>query len=103
MNECSPVFISPQSALPTLHLVCGKIASGKSTLTQQLASAPKTLLINEDDWLANLYPGELTTIADYVRCTDKLRKALAPHIVALLKAGLSGQYAHHATMVAGID
>jgi predicted kinase len=35
-----------------LHLLCGLIASGKSTLAQQLASRPLTVLISEDAWLA---------------------------------------------------
>lgn len=29
-----------------LHLICGKIASGKSTLTQQLSQSPQTVLIS---------------------------------------------------------
>ncbi len=30
---------------PTLHMLCGKIAAGKSTLAASLASAPRTVLI----------------------------------------------------------
>ncbi|KIH85166.1 AAA family ATPase [Pseudomonas batumici] len=75
--------------VPTLHLVCGKIGSGKSTLAQRLATTPSTVLISEDVWLAHLYPGEITEIADYVRCAGRLRAALAEHVVALLKAGIS--------------
>ncbi|WP_338526082.1 ATP-binding protein [Pseudomonas batumici] len=75
--------------VPTLHLVCGKIGSGKSTLAQRLATTPSTVLISEDVWLAHLYPGEITEIADYVRCAGRLRVALTEHVVALLKAGIS--------------
>ncbi|WP_374197288.1 AAA family ATPase, partial [Janthinobacterium sp. UMAB-60] len=49
---------------PTLHLVCGKIASGKSTLTTRLASAPQTVRISEDSLLAQLYPGQIASLAD---------------------------------------
>ncbi|WP_246504100.1 ATP-binding protein [Plastoroseomonas arctica] len=31
----------------TLHLLCGKIASGKSMLAAQLAARPGTLLVSE--------------------------------------------------------
>jgi len=75
--------------VPTLHLVCGKIGSGKSTLAQRLATTPSTVLISEDVWLARLYPGEITEIADYVRCAGRLRGALAEHVVTLLNAGVS--------------
>lgn len=72
-----------------LHMVCGKIASGKSSLAQRLAQAPMTVLISEDDWLARLYPNEIHAIADYVRCAGRLRTAMAGHIAALLQAGMS--------------
>jgi predicted kinase len=57
-----------QKTLTTLHLLCGKIASGKSTLAKELAAQPNTVIIDEDDWLAHLFPGEINTIDDYVRC-----------------------------------
>lgn len=74
---------------PTLHLLCGKIASGKSTLAAELVSKERAVLIAEDDWLSGLFGDEMTSIADYVRCTSKLRQAMGPHIVKLLNAGLS--------------
>lgn len=43
------------SVSPTLHLLCGKIASGKSTLAAQLGRTAGTILIAEDDWLDSLY------------------------------------------------
>ncbi|MEM6407564.1 MAG: ATP-binding protein [Pseudomonadota bacterium] len=74
---------------PTLHLLCGKVAAGKSTLAAKLATANKTVLISEDDWLAALFVEELQEPKDYLRYAAKLRAALAPHIVALLKADIS--------------
>lgn len=73
----------------TLFLVCGKIASGKSTLAATLADQPRTVALREDQLLATLYPGEISILDDYVRCSRRLREAIAPHIVALLKSGLS--------------
>ncbi|MEG2632911.1 MAG: AAA family ATPase, partial [Comamonas sp.] len=48
----NPLETSPA----VLHMLCGKIAAGKSTLARQLAAAPRTVRINEDDWLSSLYP-----------------------------------------------
>ena len=75
--------------VPTLHLVCGKIAAGKSTLTDRLGQQPGTVVVAEDHWLARLYPGEQTSLADYARNAGRLRDAMAPHLVALLRLGLS--------------
>lgn len=74
---------------PTLHLVCGKIASGKSTLTARLASAPHTVRISEDSLLAQLYPDQITSLADYVACAARLRAAIAPLCLQMLRAGVS--------------
>lgn len=74
---------------PVLHMLCGKVASGKSTLAARLAQPPHTLLIAQDRWMAALYPDELRTVPDYVRLAPRLRTAMAPHLVELLRAGLS--------------
>lgn len=74
---------------PILHMLCGKIAAGKSTLAASLASAPGTVLIAEDDWLNALFAEELVSLPDYVRCSSKLRRIMAPHVVAVLNAGVS--------------
>ena len=72
-----------------LHLICGKIAAGKSTLAARLAGAPRTILISEDFWLSRLYKDEQKTLEDYVRNSRRLREAMGPHIAALLRAGVS--------------
>ena len=74
---------------PTLHLVCGKIASGKSTLTARLACATQTVRISEDSLLAQLYPGQIACLADYVACAARLRAAIAPLCLQMLQAGVS--------------
>lgn len=72
-----------------LILISGKIAAGKSTLASKLASRQASVLISEDHWLSNMYPGEITTLDDYVRCSARLRDAVHPHVVSLLREGLS--------------
>lgn len=73
----------------TLHLICGKIAAGKSTLAAELASRPATIRISEDAWLSCLYKDEQKTIEDYVRNSRRLREVMGDHVVRLLQAGLS--------------
>jgi len=65
------------------------VGAGKSTLSTQLAQAPSTVLIREDAWLAALYPAEIRSIADYPHRAALLRSVLAPHLQALLRAGVS--------------
>lgn len=59
MSTTSPVQ-------PTLHLLCGKIAAGKSTLSAKLMETPNTILVSEDSWLAALYGEQMQSVADYV-------------------------------------
>ncbi|WP_157098741.1 AAA family ATPase [Novosphingobium rosa] len=72
-----------------LHMLCGKIAAGKSTLTTQLGRQPETIVVSEDQWLSALYADDMVSVADYVRCSARLRQAMAPHLIALLQAGVS--------------
>ena len=74
---------------PILHMICGKIAAGKSTLAARLAEAPATVLVSEDYWLSRLYGEELKTVADYARYSARLRNVIGGHLETLLKAGLS--------------
>jgi predicted kinase len=85
-NYCDAKMLTSQ---PTLYLLCGKIAAGKSTVANRLATRPATVLISEDHWNSNLFPGKLKTIEDYSRYSSRLRNAMGPHVVSLLKAGMS--------------
>jgi predicted kinase len=72
-----------------LHLFCGKIAAGKSTLAKRLADQSGALLVSEDDLMSGLFGPEMESIADYVRYSARLRATLSPHLVGLLRAGNS--------------
>ena len=72
----------------TLHLMCGKIAAGKSTLAARLAAAPGTILLSQDFWMKRLWGDELREVADYLRLAPKLNSAMAPLVTDLLGAGL---------------
>ncbi len=72
-----------------LHMVCGKIAAGKSTLTAELGQMPSTVVISEDFWLSRLFGPEMKDVGDYIRCSRRLREAVGPHVQDLLRAGVS--------------
>ncbi|MBN3724523.1 AAA family ATPase [Burkholderia sp. Ac-20379] len=72
-----------------LHMVCGKIASGKSTLMARLVGASRTVLVSEDKWIACLYPDEIHTLTDYASRAARMRAVLTEHIQALLATGIS--------------
>ena len=46
---------------PVLHMFCGKIAAGKSTLAARLAKAPRTKHVSEDAWLHDLNADQMST------------------------------------------
>src|SRR3954464_3727498 len=78
-----------QPDAPTLYLICGRIASGKSTLARRLATRPATLLISEDHWSSNLFADDLKTIDDYGRYSARLRAAMGPHVIDIPRQQLS--------------
>jgi predicted kinase len=73
----------------TLYLLCGKIAAGKSTLAGQLATRPATLLITMDHWMSILFPTENRAIEDFARLSARLRDAMGPHVVDILRQDIS--------------
>ena len=74
---------------PTLYFMCGKMAAGKSTYARELAQRKNAVLLIQDELLEALYPGEIRTIADFVRTSARLRAAMFPHIQHLLTRGVS--------------
>ena len=76
-------------SVTTLYFLCGKMAAGKSTLARELARAHKAVLLEEDHFLAALFPGEIRSIADYVKFSSRVKDALSEHIVSLLCSGIS--------------
>lgn len=77
------------SSSARLIFFCGKMAAGKSTLARELAQREHAVLLVQDELLDSLYPCEITDIPGFVKCSSRLKKALAPHICALLSKGIS--------------
>ncbi len=76
-------------AKPTLHLMCGKIASGKSTLANALTTEQAAILLTEDHWLSILYPDQIHSVADYVKLSKRLRDVVGPLVIDMLKARIN--------------
>lgn len=79
----------PHMAGPVLHMFCGKMAAGKSTLAARLSEPSGMVLITEDEWLSALYGEDMRTGADFLAYSGRLRAAMGPHISTLLGAGVS--------------
>jgi len=72
-----------------LHVLCGKLASGKTTLARQIAAEADAVLFCEDVWLSRLFPGEIASFGDYLSRSARFRSAIAPHVETLLRRGIS--------------
>ncbi len=73
----------------TLHFMCGKMASGKTTLSKRLEKEYNAVLICEDIWLQRLYPIEISNFEDYLKYARRLREIIIPHVKELLLKGVS--------------
>lgn len=73
---------------PILHLVCGKAASGKSTLSARLAEADGAVLLAEDALLSVLFGDAMVTLKDYAQCSARLKEAIRPLVLQLLARGI---------------
>jgi predicted kinase len=72
-----------------LIFLCGKMAAGKSTLARDLAERENAVLLVQDEFLDSLFPGEITDVPGFVKCSSRLKNALASHVCALLSKGIS--------------
>ena len=72
---------------PTLHFLCGKMATGKSTLYNALAVEKNAVLICEDLWLSRLYPTEIASFDNYLMYSARPKDIMKPHLTDLLRQG----------------
>jgi len=72
-----------------LIFLCGKMAAGKSTLARELANRENAVLLVQDEFLAALFPGEITDIPSFVNRYTRLKNALTSHICVLLSKRIS--------------
>jgi predicted kinase len=72
-----------------LLFFCGKMAAGKSTLARQLAEREKAIRFSQDEWVEILFPHLIVNVATYLEYSGRINRLLAPHVVTLLKRGVS--------------
>ncbi len=72
-----------------LIFFCGKMAAGKSTLATELAAREGAVMLNQDELLERLFPGEVIDVPSYLERSSRLNSAIGPHVVALLALGTS--------------
>ncbi|MCI4665386.1 MAG: ATP-binding protein [Neomegalonema sp.] len=75
-------------AVGTLIFFCGKMGAGKSTRAQEIATEQNAVLLVEDAWLAALYPGQITSLADYVQYSERLKPQIKQLAQSILRAGV---------------
>ena len=73
----------------TLVFFCGKMGSGKSSAARKLARELDAVFLSEDKWLSQLYPAEIASLNDYLKCSTRLKTVVAPHVRDLLISGIS--------------
>ncbi|MBD2189514.1 AAA family ATPase [Pseudanabaena mucicola] len=73
----------------TLIFFCGKMGSGKSTLSCKIAEELNAILLSEDKWLSTIYPEEIQNFDDYLKYSKRLKLLLKNHVIDILNAGLS--------------
>lgn len=60
---------------PTIHLMCGLVAAGKTTLARQLAGTLPAVRLSRDEWMLRLYGGRYddpTYVERLGPCTELL-------------------------------
>ncbi|MGL4868104.1 MAG: AAA family ATPase [Cetobacterium sp.] len=72
-----------------LHLFCGKMAAGKTTLSKKVADSENAILISEDIWLQKLYSDKIKDFSDYLNYSQRLKEVIKPHVQNLLINGIS--------------
>ena len=72
----------------TLIFFCGKMGSGKSTLSQQIAHTMEAILMSEDEWLKAIFPDEIKNFEDYIKYSSRLKPLLKKHVQNILNSGV---------------
>jgi predicted kinase len=74
--------------LATLHFICGKAGSGKTTLARALGHDLRAVVFCEDEWICRL-GFEIKSLGDFLRASAKCRSLIDPLAVELLRLGVS--------------
>lgn len=70
-----------------LVFFCGKMGSGKSTKSKEIAVERNAVLLSEDEWLASIYPNKITSLEDYVKYSNQLKPQIKRLVQSILNTG----------------
>lgn len=74
--------------MATLHFICGKAGSGKTTLARALGRTLPAIVFCEDEWICTL-GFEIRSLEDFAGAAAKCRNLIAPLATELLRLGVS--------------
>ena len=74
--------------MATLHFICGKAGSGKTTLARELGRTLPAVVMCEDEWIDTL-GFEIRSLDDFGRASSKWRSLIGPLGSELLRLGVS--------------
>lgn len=74
--------------MATLHFICGKAGSGKTTLARALGRTLPAVVFCEDEWIATL-GFEIRGLDDFLAASAKCRALIGPLAGDLLRLGVS--------------
>lgn len=71
----------------TLVFFSGKMGSGKTTKSREIALERNAVLLSEDEWLASIYPNKISSLGDYIKYSDQLKPQIKKLVQSILVAG----------------
>ena len=74
--------------MATLHFICGKAGSRKTTLARKLGQTLPAVVICEDDWIDTL-GFEIRSLDDFIAASSKWRSLIGPLASEMLRLGVS--------------
>lgn len=70
-----------------LVFFCGKMGAGKTTKSLEIARERNAVLLNEDEWLASVFPDSIKTLEDYLKYAGRLKPQMKKLVQSILAVG----------------